>query len=66
MSAALKEVKYQPKEGVENCAICDEEFKKGDTITETLCKHLFHTECIWKWIETKINEALSQSLETQE
>ena len=66
VQAALSEVKYQPKDEVESCAICDEEFKKGGTITQTQCKHLFHTECIWKWIETKINEAIAQSLELQE
>ena len=59
VQAALTEIKYQPKEEEESCAICDEEFKKGGIITETLCKHQFHTECIWKWIETKINEALA-------
>lgn len=32
-----------------------DEFKADVLVRETPCKHLFHEECLMKWIETKID-----------
>ena len=34
------------------CAICQEDFKRGDQVTQLKCNeaHLFHTDCIVEWI----------------
>ena len=37
----------------ENCSICLEKFEEGQTtISITPCEHIFHFECIKKWIES--------------
>ncbi|KAL1215305.1 E3 ubiquitin-protein ligase MPSR1 [Cardamine amara subsp. amara] len=33
------------------CAICLEEWSKGDLATELPCKHKYHLECIDKWLK---------------
>lgn len=38
------------------CSICVEEFKKHTWVRETPCSHLFHDECLVKWISTKVDE----------
>ena len=37
----------------EKCAICYENFLENEQIKMTGCFHLFHFQCIKKWIETK-------------
>ena len=37
-------------ENLEPCSICLEEYQEGDSIRQLSCHHLFHTECIDKWI----------------
>ena len=45
--------------GPDNCAICCEEFKKNQMLTQTECKHLFHELCLWKWIETRLQHTMN-------
>lgn len=33
----------------DDCAICLEQMKVGDTVIETQCKHVFHKDCILLW-----------------
>ena len=56
----LTEVKYTKKDEDDTCSICVEDFKQGETVTETKCKHQFHTNCIWQWVETKIAYMLNE------
>ncbi|KAJ4981220.1 hypothetical protein NE237_032057 [Protea cynaroides] len=35
------------------CMICMDEFVKGVEIARLPCKHFFHGECIFKWLENK-------------
>ncbi|KAI3955566.1 hypothetical protein MKW92_044832 [Papaver armeniacum] len=34
----------------EGCVICLDEYKKGNKVIRFPCEHLFHSECIMKWI----------------
>ena len=34
----------------EECCICQEDFVVGSRVSELLCKHLFHPNCINPWI----------------
>lgn len=42
----------KPKYDADRCVICLVEFKQGDEITELKCNHIFHTDCIARWITT--------------
>jgi len=35
------------------CLICQEDFKKGDSIRTLPCFHVFHRDCIDKWLSSK-------------
>jgi hypothetical protein len=35
------------------CSICLNSIKKEEDTTKTNCKHLFHTECISRWLKIK-------------
>ena len=37
----------------QNCVICMEDFKNGDTTTNLPCLHMFHTNCIQSWLKTQ-------------
>ena len=39
-----------------SCSICCVDFEQGTTVKQTPCMHIFHNECLFQWIETKINE----------
>lgn len=42
------------KEEVDKCAICLGEFEDGDMVKTLPCYHLFHTECVDRWL--KVNK----------
>ena len=39
----------------EKCVICCENFMENESLKMTQCFHLFHFQCIQKWVESKIN-----------
>ena len=43
------------KANQDSCAICVEDFTPSTIVRETPCAHLFHDDCVMKWIETKID-----------
>ena len=47
---------YELAEVGDKCIICYCEFEETDEIAELSCsaKHVFHTECIQKWLETNL------------
>ena len=61
VAESLTEVEYFKKKGdeEESCSICCDDFKDGELLTKTYCNHLFHTKCIWQWIDTKIANTLA-------
>ena len=34
------------------CSTCMEGFKSNSDISSTMCGHVFHTQCITKWLDT--------------
>ena len=51
----LKVVEFEEgKEEVE-CAVCTEVIKEGAKVYKLPCKHVFHKECIDKWLEEHKN-----------
>lgn len=53
----LKKTKYgssKHKQNQEACCICVEDFTKDSECRETPCHHLFHEDCLMKWVETKL------------
>ena len=53
----LKKIKYDKskhKQNQDSCCICVEDFEKTSVVRETPCGHLFHDECLMKWVETKL------------
>ncbi|ULU13433.1 hypothetical protein L3Y34_016141 [Caenorhabditis briggsae] len=48
------ETKYAKKEGEEEddtCTVCLNNFEAGESIRKLPCNHLFHPECIYKWLD---------------
>ena len=46
---------------VTECAICQDRFQfKKQVIAQLDCKHIYHRDCIWEWISTKINKYYSE------
>ncbi|ERN13429.1 E3 ubiquitin ligase BIG BROTHER-related isoform X1 [Amborella trichopoda] len=58
MIASLPSSKYKAQstaEGaIEQCVICRVDYEEGDDLTDLLCKHRYHSECINNWL--KINK----------
>ena len=54
----LKPIEFQEKQDKldNNCTICLNEFVKGDLISITKCNHVFHHNCIKKWLTKNIVE----------
>lgn len=51
----LPPTQYQPDEelgvGEEHaCSICLDEFVRGDAVRQLPCKHIFHDDCVAKWL----------------
>ena len=42
---------------VEVCAICLAEYKENDMVSELTCSHMFHTDCVAKWIGSSFRRA---------
>lgn len=50
---SFKNVKKNVQEENEKCVICYENFIKDENIKMTACFHLFHLNCIKKWVQSK-------------
>ena len=48
----IKDVEFNGKSD-DSCVICQEDFKKEDRLKITPCGHIFHPQCISKWLETE-------------
>jgi len=46
---------YEAKDDKESCVICLNDLQGGDLTTRTSCKHLFHNECLTRWLKTNIS-----------
>jgi hypothetical protein len=64
--------KQVPKDQPE-CPICMTNFEKGESVRRLICLHLFHTDCIDKWLQTnstcpicKTDIKSSQNAESQQ
>ncbi|QCD87437.1 E3 ubiquitin-protein ligase [Vigna unguiculata] len=49
----MKEKEKEKDEDGKRCAICLEDFKTGEEVMLTPCKHMFHEDCIVPWLTTK-------------
>ena len=52
---ALEKVRLQPESAsvsVGECIICLQEFETGSEVTRMPCSHVYHGDCIVKWLET--------------
>ena len=53
----LKRITYQgdnknkPENEKDLCTICYCEFEEDEKLVELRCKHVYHEECITKWVE---------------
>ena len=50
----FKSSNKKTKEGNEKCVICYENFKEKEIVKMTSCFHIYHFNCIKRWIENKI------------
>lgn len=41
---------FSRKKAGERCVICQMRYKRGDKQTKLPCKHVYHSECITKWL----------------
>lgn len=46
----LKNKKYSNDDKYSNCDICLDEFKIDEIVKRTPCDHMYHSECLKKWI----------------
>ena len=53
MNLLPSSVVTEEKEGDNNCIICLNDMKIGDNVTSLPCLHVFHTDCIKHWLESK-------------
>lgn len=45
-----KEVSKETRENNPSCTVCMEEFEEDSMVRKMVCKHVFHQECIDKWL----------------
>ena len=38
------------------CPICVDDFAKDTEVKMTPCKHVFHNDCLFEWINTKLDK----------
>ncbi|KAJ4839562.1 hypothetical protein Tsubulata_002267 [Turnera subulata] len=41
---------FSRKKSGDRCVICQMKYKRGDKQIKLLCKHVYHSECITKWL----------------
>ncbi|XP_077224194.1 uncharacterized protein LOC143857634 [Tasmannia lanceolata] len=49
-------IRYENRTGLEfaECAVCISKLEEGDEVRELQCKHLFHKDCLDRWVEYKL------------
>ena len=57
----LKEKEDNEKKGVkydmeDMCCICMQDFKPDTEVKVTKCKHYFHQDCLFSWVDTKLEK----------
>ena len=52
----LEKVKYEDINEINECLICIENFEENNEITKIKCNHIFHKECIKKWLCNESNK----------
>ncbi|GLT74897.1 hypothetical protein SLA2020_466620 [Shorea laevis] len=56
ISSCLHLVKFRFGESkceVDRCVVCQVEYEEGETLGALCCEHLYHSECISKWLQMK-------------
>lgn len=48
--ATLERIVIDKDDGLGECAVCQEAYKKGDTLINLVCQHKFHESCIEPWL----------------
>ena len=49
--ALEKIIPYEYDSKPQDCLICMEQIKKGDTVVSLPCFHIFHGNCIYSWLK---------------
>ena len=52
--APLQQITLEQSPGT-SCAICLDDFNRGDNVKRFACSHIFHTPCIDRWILTNLS-----------
>lgn len=47
----VKVTQAEVDEGTE-CVICQDEYKVDEEVVKLPCKHIYHEECVTRWLET--------------
>ncbi|GMY15666.1 tRNase Z TRZ1-like isoform X2 [Fagus crenata] len=61
---ALEKVRLQP-DSVGDCIICLQEFEIDSEVTRMPCSHVYHGDCIVKWLETREEFHLRRDLKVR-
>lgn len=48
---AFEKVKVEDLKEIEKCVICLEEFLSGSEVSRMPCSHVYHEDCIYRWLE---------------
>jgi len=54
----LENVRYVGEMQNDACSICLDDFKQNEKVSQLVCEHVFHKECIKKWIIVNDKEPL--------
>lgn len=64
--AHFDEAQVQDEErGAEMCAICVHGCRPGELTLQTMCGHQFHSYCLWRWIDTKLDEGVKEGQQAE-
>ena len=47
---ALKVIEFEKVKEEVDCSVCTSVVEEGEKVYELSCKHVFHKECIDKWL----------------
>ena len=52
----LENIKYEKLNDINECLICIENFEEDEDIIKIKCNHIFHKDCIRKWLCNESNK----------